>query len=247
MRAGGEGGRREAGRLLALLPAVLAPVAVGVAFAAGSRLLLPTLATLAIYPVFAFLVLRGQRGTAIVSALLWAASLSSTIVVATARDPSRAAPLVVNGPAYRDQMFDYVATGQGRESAPLKFIPEHLRHALLFAIATYVSAGLLGLAMGAVLVGYMSFYVGSLAAGPAPHLAYLFGWPPWAVLRVVAFVILGALLARPLLERLGRHPISAQGERRLFAVVAGLLVLDMLLKGILASPWAALLRPCLPQ
>ena len=246
MSAGPDGPTRTGwGVVLPLLPALLAPPAVFAAFSLGGRLLLPLLATLAVYPPFAGLVMRGRRAAAIVSALLWAASLSVSIIMMTARDPGRAGAVVLNGEAYRDELFAFIAAGAGRESDPARFVPQHALHLGLFAAATLVSGGLLGLAMGAVLLGYMSFYVGSLLAGPAPLLAALFGWPPWATARVVAFILLGALLSRPLLARLGRRPIPSQHERRIYLAAVALLILDVALKALLAARWAALLRPCL--
>jgi hypothetical protein len=230
---------------LILLPGLLAPFAAGVAFLAARPWVLPVLATAAVYPVFAGLILRGRRGAAVAAALLWAASLSSTIILVTARDPGRAGAAVLNGPAYRDEMFAYVRTGHGREMDPARFLPQHALHLVGFAMLSLLTAGLLGIAMGSVLVGYMSYYVGCLAAAGSPHLAFLFGWPPWAVLRVVGFVLLGAVLSRPVLARVTRRVIPAAGERRTLVAAAVLLVLDVLLKTLLASHWPVLLRPCL--
>ena len=231
--------------LPALLPAALAPLAAILGIASGRALLLPILATAAVYPIYAWLILRGRPGAAAGAAVLWAASLSASIVVMTARDPGRAAGAVLNGPAYRDEMFAFIASGSGRESQPARFVPQHLLHLVAFTALTAASGGLLGLALGAGLVGYMSFYVGALAAGPEPGLAALFGWPPWAVLRVVAFILLGTVLARPLLARLARRPMATVRLRRWLGTAAGLLLLDMVLKALLAPRWAALLRPCI--
>ncbi|HZM70806.1 MAG TPA: hypothetical protein VFB95_10630 [Candidatus Cryosericum sp.] len=232
--------------LLTAIPALLAPAAAGLGFLFGGRLLLPVLATLAIYPCFALLIVRGRRNAAIAAALLWAASLSVTTILLTVRDPARAGAAILNGDAYRDEMFAFIADGKGRESDPAAFVPLHARHLSLFVLLSAISAGLLGLGMGTVLVGYMSYYVGALAGGPAPLPAALFGWPPWAVVRVVGFIILGTLLSRPLLSRLVRRPIPAEGEGRLYLLAFALLVLDLLLKWLLAPYWPALLRPCLP-
>jgi hypothetical protein len=230
---------------IVVLPALLAPLAVVAALAVPGRWLLPLLATAAVYPVFALLVLRAQRTAAAAAALMWAVTLSASVIVATAHDPARVGRAVLNGPAYRDEMMAYVASGYGRESDPARFVPQHLLHISLFVVLSLATAGLAGIAMGAVLVGYMSYYVGSLAAGPAPLLAGLFGWPPWAVLRVVAFVLLGTVLSRPLLARLARREVPAAGERRVLLVAVVLLLLDLVLKAALASHWPALLRPCL--
>jgi hypothetical protein len=232
--------------LLIALPALLAPVAVGLGFLIGGRVLLPVLATLAIYPCFALLIVRGRRNAAIAAALLWATSLSVTTILMTVRNPDRAGSVILQGEPYREEMFAFIAEGKGRESDPTAFIPLHARHLGLFVVLTAISAGLLGLGMGTVLVGYMSYYVGALAGGPAPIPAALFGWPPWAVARVVGFIILGTLLARPLLSRLTRRPIPAEGEGRLYLIAFAFLLLDLLLKWVLAPYWPLLLRPCLP-
>ena len=231
--------------LPALLPAVLAPLAAALGLASGRATLLPVLATAAVYPTFARLILRGRPGAAAVAAVLWAASLAASIAVITACDPGRTAGAVLNGPAYRDEMFAFIGSGHGRESEPARFVPQHLLHLAAFAVLTAASGGLLGLLLGAGLVGYMSFYVGALAAGPEPGLAALCGWPPWAVLRVVAFILLGTVLARPLLARLARRPPAPLRVRLWLAGAFGLLLLDVALKALLAQRWAALLRPCL--
>jgi len=234
-----------------VLPALLAPLAVLLARAAQAPVLLPVLATAIIYPVAAAQLLRGRRGAAALASLFWAAALSASIVHVTGRDPASMERVVFNGPAYRSEMFDYVRSGVGKETDPGRFVPEHLLHLLTFGLLSAASGGLLGLALGAVLVGYMSFYVGSLAAaGGAQATAFLFGWPPWAILRVTAFVLIGLCLAEPLLfavrRRLGRGPSGAPGPRRAWYVCAAvLLVLDVVLKVLFAPAWAAILRPCL--
>jgi hypothetical protein len=233
-------------RLLPILPALLAPIALMIAMASGRPFVLPLLATAAIYPVFAALLLDGRAGAATGAALLWAAALSASIIAATARDPAALAPIVLNGPAYRDEMLAWVATGVGRESDPARFIPQHLMHLAAFVTLAVASAGLLGLLLGAVLVGYMSFYVGVLASGPQPLLGALCGWPPYAVIRVVAYVVLGTVLARPLLVRLARRPLPPLRTGRFVGLAAALLAADIVLKTLVAARWAALLRPCLP-
>ena len=232
------------------LPAILAPAAVLVARAGSGPILLPLLATLAIYPVLALLLAQGRRPAAAIATLLWAASLSASVIAMTARRPEAMEPVVLNGAAYRDELFDFIRTGQGRESDPASFVPQHVLHLGAFCALALVSAGLLGIALGAVLVGYMSFYVGSLAAaGGAPALAFALGWPPWAILRVVAFVLLGVVLAEPLLfaaiRRVRPAPRTTSGRRPWYLTAAALLLADVILKSMLAPGWATLLRRCL--
>ena len=233
-------------KAIVLVPALLAPVAVLLGYWAGGRSLLPILATLAVYPILAILVRRGKHSLAVLASLLWAISLSGTLIAVTAHDPEGAAEVVLNGSIYRDEMFDYIRTGHGRETDPRLYLPQHLIHLGAFILLAVLSGGLLGIALGAVLVGYMSYYVGALAAaGSEPWLAFMIGWPPWAILRVAAYIMLGVALARPLLSALGRHTIPSPPGRRWYITCAALLLLDVILKGLLAPFWAVLLRPCL--
>jgi hypothetical protein len=231
--------------LVTLLPALLAPPAALLGLWSGRALLLPLLATAAIYPVYAGLILRGRPGAAAFAAVLWAAALSATIIAVTARDPARAGGAVLNGPAYREEMFAFIASGHGRESEPTRFLPQHLLHLAAFTVLTAASGGLLGLVLGACLVDYMSYYVGALAAGPQPAMAAALGWPPYAVLRVVAFILLGTVLARPVLARLAGRAPAVMRVRVWVGAAMALLVADAALKALLAERWAALLRPCL--
>jgi hypothetical protein len=234
---------------VAIFPAILAPAAVHLARLAPGRFLLPILATLAVYPVMAALILRGRRVAAAVATLLWAASLSLTIIAATRNDPETMARIVLNGAEYRDELFAFIRTGAGRESDPARFVPQHILHFAAFGVLAAGTGGLLGIALGAVLVGYMSFYVGALAAaGSAPLTAYCLGWSPWAIVRVVGYVIAGVALSEPLLSVARRRrglSVPALAYRRWLLVAGALLVVDPLLKAALAPTWAILLRPCL--
>src|SRR5258705_2027994 len=112
---------RRLSPLVALVPAVLAPVAALLARGLPSRIPLTLLATLAVYPVMAALLLRGRRAAALLAVLLWAASLSASVIGLTRRDPGSMQGVVVNGPDYRDEMFAFIREGAGRESDPARF------------------------------------------------------------------------------------------------------------------------------
>jgi hypothetical protein len=199
----------------------------------------------------ALLVLRRRRGAAVAAVLLWAAVLSATQILVSARAPAAASATVLGGEAYREEMFAFLRSGAGREAEPARFVPQHAAHLAAFCALTLLSGGFLGIVMGAILVGYMSHYVGALAAaGGAPALAYAFGWPPWAILRVIAFIILGVLLSGPGLRlaarRAGRPAEPPPRSAPWILTAAILLLADLLLKATLARSWGAILRRCLP-
>jgi hypothetical protein len=87
----------------------------------------------------------------------------------------------------------------------------------------------------------MSYFVGSYAAASHyPLLGSIVAWVPWSVIRVAAFVLLGALLARPLLLR-RRWPFERR-EARLFLLVAAGIAADLLLKTLAAPAYGRALR-----
>ena len=104
-----------------------------------------------------------------------------------------------------------------------------------------MSAGYLGLVLGAVLLDYMNYFVASFAQASGHPLAGLVAaWVPWSLLRVMAFVLLGSLFARPLVER--RLWPFARWEGRLMALAAVAWLADLLLKATMAPAYGRFLR-----
>jgi len=217
---------------------------------AGYHLRLPwLLPLLQVAPAFPIMVqdLRARRRLlAILHMLTWALAIAVTMEALALHSPESGAASVLHGAAYRDEMVRWVRTGIGRESTPSQFIPEHLVHLTAFVALAILSGGLLGLVMGAVMMNYMSFYVGSLMAlAEQPGTVLLYGWPPWAILRVAGFVILGVVLSGPALRRFAGMPFRWGDQRSLLLAGAGALLLDLLLKTLLAPHWSATLRAAL--
>jgi hypothetical protein len=195
-----------------------------------------------------WLLVRKRRRDAVGVVLVWAATLAVAGTLAFslwAQDPEA---LILNGPAYRDEMFDWIRSGEGRESSPTRFVPQHALHLAAFVGLSLATASAASIAMGAVLMNYMSFYVASLARTGAPlWVTVLFGWQPWAICRVAAFSILGAVLAEPLLGRLRSSGYAGLRSARPWLVTAALLLLaDLVLKAALAPLWGVVLRRSLP-
>ena len=228
--------------------AILTVSATLLGFALDQRWLLPLLDMLPAWVLMVAMLRRGRRGMAIGVMVWWALCLALTTVSLTIFWHHRAEHVIFNGAAYRDEMRSWLLTGVGRESTPSQFIPQHLRHAALFCLVGLLSAGCLSVLMGATLMNYMSFYVGDLILGcerSSSHLlALTLGWNPWSIVRVVSFIILGVVLAEPVLSRFKGDWPTASGRRRwLVAGAAGLLA-DILLKALLAPHWPGLLGGC---
>jgi hypothetical protein len=215
-------------------------------YAAGWALavpiLVPVLNTLASYP-FMFLALRrGDLRLAAGRMLLWALTMAVAATFLSYARPAATGQLFLRAPVYRAEMFNWVLTGRGAESTPSEFIPQQIGHAGLFAGLTVVSGGALGMPMGAVLMNYMGHYVGTLAETSAhPARTILLAWHPWAVIRVISFVIIGVVLSAPLLSWIAKFRVDWIVGRRLLAWASAGLVLDIVLKALLAPTWRGLL------
>jgi hypothetical protein len=210
--------------------------------------LLPILNTVAAYIAMVVLLRRGQRRSAVLLMLVWAATLALSATTTFALWPTAPDALVVNGPAYRDEMFHWIRTGEGREGRPAEFIPQHVLHLAGFVGLSLATASAASMVLGAALMNYMGFYVASLArAGVPPADVFLWGWQPWAICRVGAFVVLGVVLAEPLLARI--RPYGQGGlraSRRYLILAAAGVAADWILKATLAAHWREQLAAVLP-
>lgn len=207
----------------------------------GGQWLFPLLAPLPLYPAFVERVRERDYFKAWQLGIAWAGLLSAGVIALTFGMPDAARAGILNGEPYRQEMFTWISTGMGREGDWRAFLPTHVLHFAIFLLLTWVSGGYLGLVLGAVLMGYMSYFVGSYAvASGHPFLGSLAAWVPWSVLRVLAFVLFGCLFARPLLAR--RIWPFEREELKLMALAASGLLGDVLIKAFFAPGYGVLLR-----
>ncbi|HZF11693.1 MAG TPA: hypothetical protein VFE33_23145 [Thermoanaerobaculia bacterium] len=207
----------------------------------GGRFLLPLVAPLTLYPDFLDRVRRRDYLGAWSRGLVWALLLSAGVIALVHFLPGAAGEAIWNGEPYRKEMFGWIATGEAPENHPAVFLPIHFLHLGLFVLLTWASAGYLGLVLGAALVGYMSYFVGSYAVASAhPLLGAVAAWVPWSVIRVFAFVLLGSLFARPLLVR--RVWPFERLETQLMGLAASGILIDVLMKSLLAPSYGLFLR-----
>jgi energy-converting hydrogenase Eha subunit E len=212
----------------------------------GQPFLLPLLNSAPAYLVMVRLLRAGDRGGAVFGMLVWAAAAALFGTLAFRLWPTPPDALVLNGPAYRDEMVSWIRTGVGAEGSPRLFLPQHLLHLAAFVALSLLTASAASILMGAVFMNFMAFYVASLDRLGAPGWAVvLLGWQPWAICRVAAFCVLGAVLAEPLLFRLRPYPRRGSARPYLLWAGGGILA-DWLLKAALAPGWGLWLRRLLP-
>lgn len=216
---------------LALTPAM--PL---LALVPGGRWVAPLAAPLTLWPSFASAVRTDRRARALGLGLIWAVLLSLGTIALTQADPRSAGRGIWNAEPYRSEMFRWIETGVGKENDPARFVPEHALHLGAFALLAVASGGYLGLVLGAALLAYMNYFVGAFAlSAGSPIFGSLVAWVPWAVVRVVAFVAIGSILARPML--VGRTRAFDRTDRRWLAVALAGVLLDVAMKSLLAPTY----------
>jgi len=216
--------------------ATLGSYAVG--WIVGVPALVPILNTLASFPFMVLALRRGRLHLAVARMLLWALTMGVCATLASYARPVQTDTLFLRGESYRIEMFAWVMTGTGAESTPSVFIPQQIEHAAAFSALAVATGGVLAMPMGAVLMNYMAHYVGALAASSAhPLLTVALGWHPWAVIRVISFVVIGVVLAAPGLARVGGWRNDWRDARPLLLASAGGLVADVILKTLFAPQW----------
>ena len=122
-------------------------------------------------------------------------------------------------------------------------MPRHAAYAGVFTAAAIATGGALAMPLGASLMNQMGEYVGAMAAGSAhPVVSVVLGWHPWAVVRIIGYVMIGVVLSGVVLGRVRRFPYSLRENVRWLQVGLSLLVFDIALKWVLAPSWSVLLR-----
>ncbi len=213
-----------------------------VGWAIGVPVLLPVLNSLASVPFMVLALRRGDLRLAVARMLLWALTMGVVATLLSYVRPAQTDVLFLRGESYRAEMFAWILTGQGAESRPSQFIPQQVGQAALLSGLALATGGVAAMPMGAVLMNYMGHYVGTLVASSRrPAVTILLAWHPWAVIRVISFVVIGVVLSAPLLSRLGGFRVDRGVARTLLIAACAGLFADIVLKALLAPVWQRLL------
>lgn len=215
-----------------LITTVLAAL---IGFLIPFRYLMPVLLTVPAYVLMIYLLRKGERKKAVAYMLLWALILGIVMTAACYLLPEKSENLIIRGSSYRDEMFSWVKTGIGKEGTPSQFIPEHLLHLGLFIVLSLITVSGASMLFGTILMNYMAFYVAQLMLH-TNHKVLMFavGWHFWSLFRIAGFVILGVVLAEPLLHRICKYKWRLGDIRNYLIVAAILIVLDISCKAVFA-------------
>ena len=132
-----------------LLLVVFTPAAYALGLATGLRLLVPVLLALPAWLVMVTSLRAMRPRRAVSDMVVWAVVLGVVATLGPVLQPERAAAGILNGAAYRGEMFGWLETGDGAEGDPRLFLPIHAAHLALFVVVGLASGSLAALALGA--------------------------------------------------------------------------------------------------
>ena len=210
---------------------------------AGNRFLLPVLQGLFGWVAFllAWTIVGPRWAAAAVGA--WALGTTGASLATFVGRPAETDARVLRSAGYRATMLAWLETGRGPEDAPLATARQHVRELIWYLAAAIVTGNLASLVMGAVLLNYMNAYVATLLrAARRRALVIALAWNPWSVVRVAAYVMIGAAAATPVVSWWGL-PGNRDAARWLAVAGAIGVVLDLVLKLTLSRWWGRRLAP----
>ena len=174
---------------------------------------------------------RGPTRRAITVMLVWAATMAvvATAMAAFGWSRTRDGGDLFLRPTYRDEMIAWVRTGVGAESLPSVFVPRHLAYAarILRRVGRHRRRAVDADGRGADESDGRICRRDGRGERAARRRRSILGWHPWAVVRIVGFVIIGVVLSGVVLSRVMRFPIRLRAERRWLVIGARLLVVDL--------------------
>lgn len=207
------------------------------------KFLLPWVQAAAVFPLYWYTLSKGNWRQTASLMLGWAVLLAILVGLLSFFATGFMETKILQGAAYKKEMFHWVSTGIGSEGNVRQFLPQHALHFLIFAVLTLVSGGFLGLVMGSALMNYMSFYVGALLVEANSLIGVLLlAWPPWAIVRVTGFILIAMAFSAMAINRF-RPGESDRQQIRFYSILGlSLLILDVVLKWRLAASWQELLK-----
>jgi len=202
-----------------------------------NRMMLPLLQGLLGFLAFA----AAWRGVGPIAASLaiggWAIGVTLFSLFRFAAEPEQVDLRVLHARPYRESMLEWLRTGKGPEARPLRTVWQHVRELAVYLAAALLTANLLAIVLGAILLNAMNGYVARLlGAAKQVWRVRLLAWNAWSVVRVAAYVMLGSAAAELIAARLGYSGDPRQVRIQAIAGAVGV-VLDLLLELILSRPW----------
>jgi hypothetical protein len=199
----------------------------GLAVILRNRILFVMLCTIPGYVGY-LLGLRNSVLSAFTALLIWALLQSALLIFFSARSKTKMAKLIFRSETYTENMFRWIETGILPEGNSNQVIRTHIQQTLTYCVLAFVTGNFVSLIFGCMLLNYMNFYVSQLAARSKSWKAFVFGWNPWSILRVLAFLWLGAVLGLPLVSYMQKMNVEFQFMWLMPGIIG--VIVDLILK-----------------
>jgi hypothetical protein len=135
---------------------------------------------------------------------MWIVGTTAASVYVFVSHPKETDERVIRAAPYRQSMLAWLESGNGPEKRPAATAASHLREAIWYTAAALATANFASLTLGAILLNEMNAYVATLLrAATRVGIVLLLAWNVWSVIRVAAYVLIGAAAAAPLLRMAG--------------------------------------------
>lgn len=204
----------------------------------GQQICLPLLSAAVLIPMFIWALRQGRPRKAITLALFWVVVQSLSVIVASLLFQDSAWQAVQGGLEYRTAALQWIEGGPPVTMAPALNYARQALDLLIYALAMAFTGGVAGLLLLALALDRLNFTVATLLASASnPLLLALAAWPLWMIVRLVGFVIVGAVLAEPVANLDLRPAYLAnwlQRRWRLLLAGLGIVLLGVVLQALLA-------------
>ncbi len=215
----------------------------------GQQICLPLLSAAVLIPMFLWALRQGRPRKAITLALFWVVVQSLSVIVASLLFADTAARAVQGGLEYRTAWLAWIEGGPLVQMAPALDYARQLIDLAVYAVAMALTGGVGGLLLLTVALNRLNFTLASLlTTAQNPVLLAVAAWPLWMIVRLVGYLIVGAVLAEPV-ANLDLRP-AYLGEwlrrrKRLLLAGLGIILLGFLLQALLSPLYQTILQKAL--
>lgn len=212
----------------------------------GQQLCLPLLSAAVLIPMFLWALRQGRPRKAVALALFWVVVQSLSVIAASLLFADTAAFAVHGGLEYRTAWLAWSEGGPPVQMAPALDYGRQVVDLALYAVAMALTGGVGGILLLTVALDRFNFTVASLLAGAQnPVLLAIAAWPLWMIVRLVGYLVVGAVLAEPVANMDLRPAYLAawlQARKRLLLAGLGAILLGIVLQALLTPLYQTILQ-----
>lgn len=213
------------------------------------RVCLPVLSAAVVVPMFIWALREGRPRKAIQLGLFWAIVQSTVVVATTIVLSNQAVHAVLGGLEFQSDWLTWITHGVLVPRSPALSLAHTGFELVIYAGLMFLTGGVGGLIALTVAMNRFNFVAATLLTQAVqPLLMLASAWPVWTIVRLAAYLTVGAVLAEPIARfnlRIGFLTGWWRGRRRLLAIGLGLFLFSLLLQMLLTPLYRSLLQAAL--